>query len=260
MELQQMQFGAVTFVLAERILWKFGAEVTHDSVTRDLGDDAGGSDAQTEAIAIDNSGLRNWKWNNGQAIYQNVIRRDGERFDCNAHRPMRCPQDVDSINLDMIDKTDSPGDLRVAGKVGINLLTQFRRQLFGIIQAPVTEFFWKNDGSRNNGTRQSTAASLVDSSDTSHAGAAECFLVTKSAAPTHRAKNTEKRKAEKPKDFSFSEFTRVVQSPLCLCGYEDNLIWRDERDLAALPPPLQSVVNATEKRAPHPRHRRFGAL
>ena len=45
MELNEMQFGAVTFVLAEGILRKPSAKVTHHSIARDLGDDAGGSDA-----------------------------------------------------------------------------------------------------------------------------------------------------------------------------------------------------------------------
>ena len=45
MEFQQMQFGSVTFMLAERILRKLCAKVTHHPVPRDLGDHAGGSDA-----------------------------------------------------------------------------------------------------------------------------------------------------------------------------------------------------------------------
>ena len=45
MELNEMQFGAVTFMLAERILWKLRAKVTHHSIARDLGDDAGGGNA-----------------------------------------------------------------------------------------------------------------------------------------------------------------------------------------------------------------------
>jgi hypothetical protein len=73
MELQEMQFRAVTFVLAERILWKLRAEVTHHSIPSDLGDYAGRSDAQADAIAIDDCRLRKWKRDNREAIDQYMI-------------------------------------------------------------------------------------------------------------------------------------------------------------------------------------------
>ena len=62
-ELQKMQFCSVTFVLAETILRKLGAEVTHDPVSRDLRDHACGGNAQADAIAVDNCCLRKWKRN-----------------------------------------------------------------------------------------------------------------------------------------------------------------------------------------------------
>lgn len=55
-------------MLAEAILRKMGAEVTHHSVTGNFRDHAGSGDGKAEAIAIDNSGLGNWKRDNGQAI------------------------------------------------------------------------------------------------------------------------------------------------------------------------------------------------
>jgi hypothetical protein len=50
---------------------------------------------------------------------------------------------------------------------------------------PVPEFFRKNDGSGDNRTRQSAAASFIDTGNTSDANGAEFFLVAKSAAPIH---------------------------------------------------------------------------
>lgn len=76
MEFQEMQFGAVTFMLAETIFGKMGAEVTHHSVAGDFGDHAGGGNAKAEAIAVYDGGLWTWKGNNGQTIDQNVIGRD----------------------------------------------------------------------------------------------------------------------------------------------------------------------------------------
>jgi hypothetical protein len=70
-----MQLSSVTFVLIEAILWKLGAKVTHHSVARYLGDHAGGGDAQTNAVAVDDGSLRKWKRNDRQSINQYVIGR-----------------------------------------------------------------------------------------------------------------------------------------------------------------------------------------
>jgi len=108
-----MQFGAVTFMLAETIFGKMAAEVTHHSVAGDFGDHAGGGNAKAEAIAVYDGGLWTWKGNNRQAIDQNVIGRDGERGNRHAHRFMRRAQDIDTVDLDGIDNTDCPVDFGV---------------------------------------------------------------------------------------------------------------------------------------------------
>lgn len=70
-----MQLSSIAFVLVETILRKLGAKVTHHSVARYLGNHAGGSDAQTNAVAVNNRSLRKWKRNDGQPVNQNVIGR-----------------------------------------------------------------------------------------------------------------------------------------------------------------------------------------
>jgi hypothetical protein len=75
MELQKMQFCSVTFVLAKAILRELHAKVTHDPVSRDLGDHARRSNAQADAIAVNNCRLWKWKRNYGQTVNQNVLRR-----------------------------------------------------------------------------------------------------------------------------------------------------------------------------------------
>ena len=75
MESQQVQLGSVTFVLAETILRELGAKVTHHLVARYLGDYAGSSDAQTNAVAVNDGCLRKRERNDGQSIDQDVLRR-----------------------------------------------------------------------------------------------------------------------------------------------------------------------------------------
>ena len=58
-----MQFGSVAFVLVEAILRELGAKVTHHPVARYLGDHAGGSDAQADAVAVNDGRLRKRKRN-----------------------------------------------------------------------------------------------------------------------------------------------------------------------------------------------------
>ena len=68
-----MQFRAVAFVLAEAIFGKARAEVAHNRVARDLGNDTGGGNAETEAIAIDNGRLRKRKRKNRKAIDEHMV-------------------------------------------------------------------------------------------------------------------------------------------------------------------------------------------
>jgi hypothetical protein len=113
MEFQQVQLGSVTFVLAEAILWELGAKVTHQPVARYLGDYAGGSDAQANAVTVDDGSLGKWKRNDGQSINQNVIGLVNERRDRQAHRLMARAQNVDAIDLDGIDRADCPSDFGI---------------------------------------------------------------------------------------------------------------------------------------------------
>jgi len=180
-----MQFGSVAFVLVEAILRELGAKVTHHPVARYLGDHASCSDAQTDAVAVNNRGLRKRKRNDWEPIDQNMIGRVEQCCDCHAHRSMARAENVDTIDLNGIDDADRPSDLGIGHQLRINVLAQFRCKLFGIVQATVTKFFRKNYSSSHNWTSQRTAPSFVNPSDPRNAGGAQFFLVTKSASPVH---------------------------------------------------------------------------
>ena len=68
-----MQFGAVTFVLAETIVGKMDAEVTHHSVAGDLGDHASRGNAQAETIAIDDRRLWKRERENGKTVDEHMV-------------------------------------------------------------------------------------------------------------------------------------------------------------------------------------------
>jgi len=182
-----MQFGSVAFVLVEAILRELGAKVTHHPIARYLGDHARCSDAQTDAVAVNNRGLRKRKRNDWQSIDQNMIGRIDQCRDCQAHGSMARAQNVDAINLNGIDSADRPSDFGIGHQIRIDLLAQFRCKLLGIVQATVTKFVRENYCGGYNRTRQRPATSFINPRDTHDTGAAQFFLVTKSASPAHAA-------------------------------------------------------------------------
>jgi hypothetical protein len=189
MELQQMQFSSVTFVLGEAILGELSAKVTHHPVARHLGDDAGGSDAQADAITVDDGRLRKWKRDDGQPIDQSVIWRFDQGFDRQTHGAVARAQDVDPIDLDGINNGDSPSDFGSRDQFAIDFLAQFRRELFRIVQAAMTKFFGKNHCGRDDWTGQRTAAGFINPRNARNSDGTEFFLVTKSAPPVHPRKS-----------------------------------------------------------------------
>ena len=70
-----MQLSSVAFVLVKAILRELGAKVTHHPVPRHLSDYAGGRDAQTKTVAIDDGRLWKGKRNDRQSINKHVVWR-----------------------------------------------------------------------------------------------------------------------------------------------------------------------------------------
>ena len=118
-----MELSAITFMLAEVILGKVGAEVTHHSIPRDFCDYTGGGDGKAQAVAIDNGGLRKGKGNYRQAVNQHVVGHAGQRGDGGPHRFVRRAQNINSVDLDRIDNTDCPADLGITDQFTINFFT-----------------------------------------------------------------------------------------------------------------------------------------
>ena len=128
-----MKFGAVALVLVETIFGKLCAEVTHHPIARHFRDHARGGDGQTVAIAVDDRRLWKWKWKNRKTVDQNVFGRSSQGSECDPHRLVRRSQNIDSINLEMIDHADSPGDFGIGKQFRVNFFATFGRELLGIV-------------------------------------------------------------------------------------------------------------------------------
>ena len=133
MQFNQVQFRAVAFVLAEAILGKARAEVAHNRVARDFCDHAGGGNAEAEAIAIDNRGLRKREGENGQAVDEDMVGLETQGCGGDAHRFVRRAQDIDRVDLNRIDNSDRPRDRTVPDQLVVDFLAPLGEELFGIV-------------------------------------------------------------------------------------------------------------------------------
>src|SRR5580700_9892792 len=99
-------------------------------------------------------------------------------------------QNVNPVDLDRIDDADRPGNLTVSGKFLVDFLAQIRRELFGIVQLPMTKFFRENCHGRDNRPSQRATAGFIYSGDTNDTDRAQFPFVTKSATPIHRPESS----------------------------------------------------------------------
>src|ERR1051325_2731949 len=68
MQFQEVEFGAVTFVLAGAVLRETGAAVAHNRIARHFGDHTRSRDGEAVAIAVDDRRLRQ-----GEGEYREAV-------------------------------------------------------------------------------------------------------------------------------------------------------------------------------------------
>jgi len=180
-----VEFGAVTLVLAEAIFRETRAEVAHNRIPRHLRDHARGRDAQAVAIAIDDGRLRQRKRKHRQAIDQDMVWLNGERGQRGAHRFVGRAQNIDRIDLDRINDTDSPCDRIVPDQVVVNLVAFLRQQLLRVVQFPVPEFLRKNYRGRHDWTGKCAPARFIDPRDGRNPECAQFAFMPESATAIH---------------------------------------------------------------------------
>jgi hypothetical protein len=184
-----VEFGAVTFVLAEAILRKARAEVTHDSVARHLRDHARGRDRFANAIAVDDRSLGEGKRKHRQPVDEHMMWRGQQRGDRDFHRFVRRAQNINPVDFGVIDNSGRPPHIGIRCKIDIDLFAQSRGELFGIIQFPVPEFLGKNYGRSHDRPGQRAPPRFINAGDAYHACRPKFLFVTKPAAPGHHCKS-----------------------------------------------------------------------
>ena len=172
-------------MLAEAIFGKARAEVAHNRVARDFGNHAGRGNAQAEAIAIDNCGLRKRKGENGQAVDEHMVGAESQGFEGDAHRFVRRAQDIDRVDLNGIDNSDRPRDRAVADQFVIDLFTPLGKKLLGVVQPAMPKLFGENDRSRYDGTGQRAATRFVNAGDRRDTKSAQSAFMPETTATIH---------------------------------------------------------------------------
>ena len=180
-----MEFGAVTFVLAEAIFRETRAEVAHNRIARHLRDHTRGRDAQAVAIAIDDGRLRQRKWKHRQAVDQDMVWLNGERRQRGTHRFVSRAQNIDRIDLDGIDDANRPRDRIVRNEIVVNFIAFLRQQLLRVVQFPVPELLRKNYHGRHDWTGERATAGFIDPRDGGNTERAQFAFMPESAAAIH---------------------------------------------------------------------------
>ncbi len=138
----------------------------HHPVPGDLGDHAGGGDAQADCIALDDRRVRDRERMHRQPVDQRVVRP--------AARGRRTARRIASwVARRMLSRSTSPADNAahaqttrgVARQFAVDRLPPSRGQFLGVVQVPVRKAFGQDDRRRHDGSRQRTASGLVDARD-----------------------------------------------------------------------------------------------
>ena len=117
--------GAVAPVMGKAVTGMATLQLVHDPVARDLGDDAGGGNAEAERVAIDEGRLHNGKTAHGQAVDEHVIGLRREQGGRALHGDVRGAEDVDAVDLPVLDRETATKNITLALKLGIVAMTLF---------------------------------------------------------------------------------------------------------------------------------------
>jgi hypothetical protein len=109
----EMLRGAVALVLGKAVSGMLAIQFDHQTIARDFGEDAGGSDRIAFTVAFDDRGMRNFERLDGAAIDEYVLRGWMQLIQGEIHGAVGGLEDVDLIDRFHIDHAYPVANLRV---------------------------------------------------------------------------------------------------------------------------------------------------
>jgi hypothetical protein len=153
----------VAFMLGKTILRIEPVALEHDAVTLDFGNNAGRRNAEAYAITANQRGLRAWKTRDGKAIDEGVGGPGQKLFDHCAHPGVRCAEDIETVNFLRGDGDRSPTDFGIACDLGVETLSRFRGEFFGVIEATQNKVGREDDCTYDDRASEWSTTCLIDS-------------------------------------------------------------------------------------------------
>lgn len=127
--------GAVAFVFGEGVLGPVGIVFAHEAVAGDLGEDAGGGDAETFGVAFDDCRLGSGERGDAKAIHERVRGGRGKLGEGGVHRAVSRLEDIDFINNRCVNDANAEMDFGFRVNGGEQFFADFLGEFFRIIEA-----------------------------------------------------------------------------------------------------------------------------
>lgn len=160
-----MRGDTIALVAGKAILRKAGVEFEHDAVAGDLGDDAGGGDAEAEGVTADNGGVGHGQTGDGQTVHQGVAGRPAERVQGTGHRQVCGAEDVEAVDFVRPGGGDRPADIRVGGEGGVQAFAAARCEFLGVVESGQGDVVGKDDGGGDDGSGEGPASGFINAGD-----------------------------------------------------------------------------------------------
>ena len=135
----------------------------HHAIARDFCNDARRRNAETDAIASDERGVRIRERTHRQTVDQDVIRREPR---CRlAHAFVRRAKDVQSVDFRRFDADDRPENVLPRADFLVERLALFLAELLGVVENFVPKFERQNHRRDDYWPSEGTATGFVHSGD-----------------------------------------------------------------------------------------------
>ena len=137
--------GAVAFVAGEVVFGKTRVHFNHQTIPRDLRDDARSGDAEAETVSSDECGLRDGEGLHRASVDEHVQRLWAQQCDGAAHRLVRGAEDIDAVDFLAPDNRMRPVDVLPGRDFREQRLAGAFAQLLRVIERSVMKIQGQDD-------------------------------------------------------------------------------------------------------------------